>query len=167
MFTAKSRTRSTVVFLTAALMLLFVAQAALTQEHPEHPKETSEKATEHPEHPTEAMEVDMSMVADAINDYVKTDTKLKGGFFLVYDAKAKAPLLLTLTKVHEERLAKVGDNLYFACSDFREDGGKMYDLDFFMEADHGELYVTEVMIHKEDDKPRYAWFEKDGIWKRK
>lgn len=164
MFTTNSRigstvTGSTVAIVAAAFMLLFVAGTALTQEHPEHPTE----------HPTKAEEakVDMSMVAVAIADYVKTDTKLKGGFFLVYDADAKKALLLTLTKVHEERLAKIGDNLYFACSDFREDGGKMYDLDFFMEGDHHELKVTEVMIHKEEGKARYSWFEEDGIWSRK
>jgi hypothetical protein len=61
----------------------------------------------------------------------------------------------------------VGENLYFACSDFNADGGKVYDLDFFMEAQEHKLVVTEVMIHKEDGTPRYSWYEEDGVWKRK
>lgn len=144
------------------------------QEHPsEHPTEhpTKEKAkTEHPakhEHPAKTFKASTETMAKAITDYVDNDCKLKGGFFLVYDAKAKAPLLLTLTKVHTERLSQVGENLYFACSDFADENGKIYDLDFFMMSKNDKLEVTEVMIHKEDGEARYSWFEENGNWKRK
>lgn len=151
--------------LLPALLLLFGAAVAVAGEHPEHPEKEAEG--EHPEHPQDAAKIDVEMMAMAITEYVETDTKLKGGFFLVFDAVSSKPLQLTLAKVHKERLAQVGDNLYFACSDFNEKSGKLFDLDFFMMAEDGKLKVTEVMIHKEDGKPRYSWFEDQGIWKRK
>jgi len=113
-----------------------------------------------------AFKVDKATMAQAITEYINEDTKLKGGYFLFYDSKAQKPLALTLTKVHDDRLAQVGENLYFACTDFKEAGGTMYDLDFFMKSHGKKLQVTEVMLHKEADKPRYTWHEKDGMWMR-
>jgi len=128
-------------------------------------------AQEHPEHPTDKKpanpEVTIDQMARAITDYVNSDTQLKGGYFLVFDSAAKKVLQLTLDKVHKDRLSQVGDNLFFACSDFTETGGRMYDLDFFMKNVGGDLTVTDIMIHKEDGKARYEWYEEDGVWKRK
>lgn len=155
------------VLTAVALLLMFNGLAVTAGEHPEHPEQS--KQSEHPEHPEQAVKQTASIesMAKAIEDYVTSDSELKGGYFLIYDQKAQLPLLLNMTKVHKERLAKVGDNLYFACCDFKEKSGKMFDLDFFMEAENGELFVTEVMIHKEEGKARYSWFEENGIWKRK
>ena len=158
--------------LTAGLLVmaffLFAAISVPAQEHPEHPKKDEPKK-EHPEHPAkaEAAAVTVDQMALAITDYVNSDAKLKGGFFFVFDATTKKPLQLTLDKVHKEKLSQVGENLYFACSDFKEAGGKMYDLDFFMKSVDGKLTVTELMIHKEEGKPRYQWMEENGMWKRK
>jgi len=169
--TGRTATMLTALMFSAGIMVLNNS-TAFGQEHPEHPtksKESSDHAknSEHPEHPTEAFKVNIATMAKAINDYVDTDSKLKGGFFLVYDSESKSALQLTLTKVHEERLAQVGENLYFACSDFDDVSGKSFDLDFFMKKENDQLVVTEVMIHKQDGKARYSWVEKDGVWKRK
>ncbi|MCH7878655.1 MAG: hypothetical protein IH914_04995 [candidate division Zixibacteria bacterium] len=145
--------------------LLALASFGVAQEHPEHPKKA-----EHPEHPAETkttFKVDVDAMEAAITGYVDGDCKLKGGFFMVFDTKSKKALTLTLSKVHKEKLAKVGENLYFACSDFNSAGGKVFDLDFFMQETDGELVVTEVMIHKEDGSPRYTWFEEEGLWQTK
>ncbi|MDW7681750.1 MAG: hypothetical protein SCK70_14405 [bacterium] len=147
----------------AALLIFGLASGAFAQEHPkehpaEHPKEAAKSAT---------VSVTKEMMAEAIESYIKTDSALKGGYFTVYDAQAKAPLALKLDKVHQDKLAKVSDGIYFACSDFKATNGKMYDLDFFMKATDDGLKVSEVMIHKEAGKPRYRWVEKDGIWTRK
>jgi len=139
------------------LLVVLLGTALYAQEHPEHP--TKKKPA--------GPKVTTNQMAQAITDYVSTDTKLKGGYFLVNDAAAKKTLQLTLDKVHKERVSQIGDNLYFACSDFKESGGKMYDLDFFMKSVGGDLQVTEIMIHKEDGNPRYQWYEEGGIWKRK
>ncbi len=141
-----------------ALLVFSLAAGAFAQEHPEHPKEGAKKA---------AVTVTKEMMAEAIEGYIKKDAALKGGYFTVYDAQAKAPLALTLDKVHQDKLAQVSDGLYFACSDFKATDGKMYDLDFFMKGTDSGLEVSEVMIHKEAGNARYGWVEKDGIWTRK
>jgi len=139
------------------LIVLFNAVISSAGEHPEHPME----------HPSESAKVDTEAIATAITDYVATDAKLKGEYFLIYDPVSKSPLLLTLTKVHKDRLSKVGEDLYFACSDFKEKEGKVFDLVFFLRPEHGELKVTEIMIHKVEGKPRYEWYEEKGVWKHR
>jgi hypothetical protein len=141
--------------------------AAAKKEHPEHPAKAGAAKTEHPEHPkAAAMPVTKEGMAEAITGYITKDTALKGGYFCVYDGKAKAPLALMLDKVHLDKLAKVSDGLYFACCDFKAADGKMYDLDFFMKSAPMGLMVSEVAVHKEAGKPRYGWVEKEGVWSK-
>ncbi len=165
----KTKTFGMLVVIAAVALGLFSAPVIFAQEHPEHPTKAKKEKKEHPEHPTEAKAsaVTVEQMAHAITHYINSDSELKGGFFFVYDASAKKTLQLTLDKVHTERLSQCGDNLFFACSDFKSASGKMYDLDFFMESKDGKLAVTEIMIHKEDGKARYSWVEKDGVWSRK
>jgi len=179
------KTRVLTCLLTIAGVLMF-GVVAFAQEHPEkkeHPakqdakKEHPEKQDakkehpekehpEHSEHPKAAAPVTKEGMAEAITGYITKDTALKGGYFCVYDGKAKAPLALMLDKVHQDKLAKVGDGLYFACCDFKAADGKMYDLDFFMKAAPMGLMVSEVAVHKEAGKPRYGWVENDGVWSK-
>jgi len=146
--------------------------AAAKKEHPEHPAKAGAAKTEHPEHPEHpkaaATPVTKEVMIEAITGYITKDTALKGGYFCVYDGKAKAPLALMLDKVHLDKLAKVSDGLYFACCDFKAADGKMYDLDFFMKSGPGPmgLMVSEVAVHKEAGQPRYGWVEKDGVWSK-
>jgi hypothetical protein len=161
----------------------------LTGEHPsEHPK-TSEHPTEHPknvkehprrskehpskgkehlsEHPKKVKEIKINDLAKEIKKYVDKDTKLKGGYFMVYDNKANKTLLLKLKKIHKDKLAKVSRDTYFACADFEDPKGKIYDIDIFMQDKHRDhMTVTEVSIHKEAGKPRYTWHEKNGVWRK-
>jgi len=128
-------------------------------------------AAEHPaEHPTEAAApgITKDQLADAIRKYVKKDSKLKGGYFVVYDKKAQMPLALTLKKVHKDRLSTIGEGVYFVCADFETPAGKVYDLDIFMKGpDKDHLAVTKVLVHKEAGVERYTWYEEGGIWKKK
>jgi hypothetical protein len=142
------------------LLIFGLAAGAFAQERPEHPEEAAK---------AERAEVSVTqeMMAKAIEDYITKDSALKGGYFTVYDAQANVPLALKLDKVHQDKLAKVSEGLYFACSDFKATNGKMYDLDFFMKATDSGLEVSEVMIHKEAGNPRYGWVEEDGVWTRK
>lgn len=144
-----------ILVLPAFLILAGFSQLA-AQEHPEHPDQGQK-----------TFEIDKEKMAKAITDYIQEDARLKGGYFFVYDPDSKSPLQLTLDKVHKARLSQISDDTYFACSDFKEKSGKMFDLDFFMTIEDDKLVVTEVMIHKEDGKPRYVWNENDGIWSRK
>lgn len=112
--------------------------------------------------------VTIEELSDAITRYVDEDAALKGGYFLVYDTVAAKPLALTLDHVHKERLSHIGGQVYFACADFKDKNGKIYDLDVFMHGTSPEtLRVTEVTVHKEEGVARYGWFEEAGVWKRK
>ena len=142
--------------MAAALTLTVMAVATHAQEHPEHPTKTEAKKET----------VTVTMLSKAIKDYVASDSKLKGGSFLVYDPVDKKILQLTLSKVHEEKLSTLGDGVYFACADFQTPDGKTYDLDIFMKGDDKRLETTEVTVHKVDGQPRYNWSEKDGIWSK-
>ena len=138
-------------------MLLIGSQMSFAQEK-EHP--------EHPEHPEDKASMTVDGLAEAIIAYIEMDSELKGGFFLVYDGVDKKPLQLKLVKVHQDKLASLGDGVYFACTDMKASDGTLYDLDFFMkQTDHG-LKTTEVAVHKKSGEPRYGWKETDGIWKK-
>ncbi len=153
------------LILTLAVALAFVAGKVAAQEHPqEHPKEhpTAKKTDKKAQ-----ADVSMADLSAAIKNYVAKDAELKGGYYLVYDPVNKKTLELTLDKVHEERLSKVVDGVYFACADFKASDGKIYDLDIFMKGDKSKLQVNEVTIHKEAGNPRYGWVEENGVWQRK
>jgi hypothetical protein len=130
------------------------------QEHPgEHPQE----------HPAGTKKSGLSTndLAEAIQNYVKREAALKGGFFLVYDKGADRTLTLTLERVHRERLSRVAADTYFACADFKSAEGKTYDLDVFMRGPSKDaLEVTEISVHKEDGKERYNWVERNGVWSK-
>ena len=151
--------------LAIAVGLFFLTDlTAWAQEHPtEHPKATPQpKKTEK----TEAS-LTMADLSKAIKDYVAKDAKLKGGYFLVYDPVSNKTLEMTLDKVHEDRLSKVADGVYFACVDCKATDGKLYDVDIFMKGDKSNLEVNEVSVHKVDGSPRYGWAEEGGVWKKK
>ena len=128
----------------------------------EHPREGKEEEHPSPKKPTLTKE----SLAKAIGDYVQKETTLRGGFFMVYDPVAKKTLLLTLVKVHEDRLSPLGNGVYFACADFKTADNHIYDLDFIMKESKSGLEVNEITIHKEEGKARYTWIEENGIWKR-
>lgn len=153
---SKGRVAGTV--LAVFVMLFFSAAVATAQEHPsEHPQE----------HPSSNAEVTKETLAMAITDYVDKESNLKGGYFMVFDNVAKEPLALTLDKVHKEKLASLGNGVYFACADFKATNGNLYDLDIFMQEGHDGLVVSDISVHKVEGNPRYTWIEKDGIWKKK
>ena len=153
----------------AVLVCFLFWAVGLAQEHPEHPKQPPKTTKqENPEHPKkETSPLTTTELAKGIKDYVAKDSELKGGYLLIYDPSIKKSLELTLTKVHEDKLSQVGENLYFACSDFKATNGKTYDLDFFMKQGENGLEMTEISIHKEEGKPRYSWAEEKGLWVRK
>ena len=106
--------------------------------------------------------VTKNTLAKAIEDHVAK----AGTTFSFSDPATKKQLSLTLLRVHKDRLSRIGADLYFACSDFKEAGGKVYDLDFWVKTSGDKLSVTKTMLHKEDGKARYTWHEHDGVWKQ-
>jgi len=145
-----------------AAMLCLLAGPLAAQEHPEHPKQQQK---EHPQK-EEAGKLTLDELAEAITDYIEHDARLKGGFFLVYDAVDKKPLQLELVKVHKDKLATLGEGVYFACTDMKTPDGTVYDLDFFMKKTSHGVDATEVAVHKKSGTPRYGWKEEAGVWKK-
>lgn len=142
------------------LIAMFAATGGvIAGEHPaEHPKEGKKGKSK----------VTKQQLAKKIENYVENEAKLKGGYFLVYDKKAKETLALTLEKVHKKRLATIGKGQYFACADFKATNGKVYDLDIFMNGPNANhLNISQITVHKEDGKARYTWYQEDGLWKTK
>ena len=147
----------------AAFAILIAAGYGFAQEHPGH-------SAEHPSSrpsKTESSYLTKEELAEAIEAYVAEDAALHGGFFLVYDDVDEMPLVLSLKKVHKERLSKIADDEYFACADFTTPEGKVYDLDILMKGkEKKHLDVTEIIVHKEAGEARYTWHEHDGLWMR-
>lgn len=155
--------------LTSSLMLLWLTPAAVAQEHPEHPKD---KKAEHPEHPKEAKAEEVTLtvkeLAVAVKEYIEMESEENDGYFSVKDDQQNKTLQLELTKVHEERLASLGNNVYFVCADFKGTDGNTYDIDIFMEgASKDDLEATDTSVHKMNGKERYTWHEEKGVWKKK
>jgi hypothetical protein len=143
-------------------MMLGSLMALGAQEHPgkpvEHPGKSAAKVT--------AEDIRKGMQA-----YIAKDTQLKGGYFLIWDGQAKRPRVLQLVRVHDklnkltaadyERIFKAKAptaEVYFACCDFREVGGKAtLDLDFFMQATPAGIEPFRIVIHKENGKPRLQY----------
>jgi|MudIll2142460700_1097286.scaffolds.fasta_scaffold03389_3 hypothetical protein len=142
--------------------LLFISLQSLASEHPkEHPSGKPSSG----EVPKPLTKKEMSA---AIQSYVEKEAKKYGGYYEIYDDLQKKNLYLKLKKIHDERLSHVGNDVYFFCVDLVDKDGKVYDLDFFMKRGPGsDLNVTEVTIHKQEGKERYAWYEEKGIWKKK
>ncbi|NOX38728.1 MAG: hypothetical protein GXO78_14455 [Calditrichaeota bacterium] len=155
--------------------VLFAQEHPTTQEHPTKKKEkqehpTKSKAKEHPsEHPTsKARKITKETLAEAIEAYVNAEAKKHDGYFVFMDDKEKKELKLKLVKVHKERLARISEDVYFACADFKTPDGQVYDLDIFMKGKTADdLTFTEIMLHKKNGVPRYTWYEENGVWKRK
>lgn len=143
---------------------------AIAQEHPsantvEHPSSMKKGA---PSCKIVKNKLTKQQLAAAISSYINKETALKGGYFLMYDKKAHKDLVLTLLKVHKDRLSTIGNGIYFACTDFKTKKGKIYDLDFFMKGSSVKnMVVTDISIHKEAGVARYTWFQKNGIWMKK
>jgi len=152
-------------FLVAASVPLFLlaSQRALAQaEHPkkEHPKK---------EHPTEKQAgLSKTDLAGAIRAWVEKESAVSGGWLKVEDPVQGKTLQLKLEKVHDDKLAQVKPDEYFACADFVEKDGTKYDIDIFMQGKtKGDLKETEVTVHKVNGKERYTWYEENGVWKKK
>jgi hypothetical protein len=86
-----------------------------------------------------------------------------GGYF--YLKTDEHDLKLQLVRVHTEYLSNLGPRRHFACVDLADVSGDVYDVDFFLEGDPGNMTVTETTLHKLNGKPYYAWKQrKDKTW---
>ncbi|NNE76676.1 MAG: transglutaminase domain-containing protein, partial [Pricia sp.] len=88
-----------------------------------------------------------------------------GGYFHI--ATEEEELRLKLVRVHTEYLSNLGPRRHFACVDLADISGDVYDVDFFLAGDPGNMTVTETTLHKLNGKPFYTWKQrKDKTWYR-
>lgn len=86
-----------------------------------------------------------------------------GGYFNM--STEEKDLRLQLVRVHTEYLSNLGPRRHFACVDLADVSGDVYDVDFFLEGDPGNMTVTETTLHKLNGKPFYTWKQReDKTW---
>ena len=154
----------------ALSVALFFAPAAtiLAQEHPEHPKRSTEPPKQGPEHPKKGgaeKQVSTADISAGIRKNIDAQSKkgADGKFRVKYEGQ---DLALDLVKVHDDRLQDLGGGKYFACVDMKATDGKTYDIDFFLTGQPGKMKVTETSVHKIDGKPLYNWKEENVKWQK-
>lgn len=100
-----------------------------------------------------------------IERHIEEQIRLGGGYFhLPFGEKE---LRLKLVRVHTEYLANLGPRSHFACVDLANIDGNVYDVDFFLVGDQGEMTVTETTVHKINGQPFYVWKQnRDKTWRR-
>ena len=71
-----------------------------------------------------------------------------------------------LVRVHTQYLSVLKRGSYFACVDLADELGDVYDVDFFLEGEPGNMHVTRTKVHKLNGKPRYTWKQnkEDKTW---
>jgi transglutaminase-like putative cysteine protease len=90
----------------------------------------------------------------------------EGGGYFNMTTEGKE-LRLQLVRVHTEYLSNLGPRRHFACVDLADVSGDVYDVDFFLAGDPGNMTVTETTLHKLNGKPFYTWKQrKDKTWYR-
>ncbi|PCI39707.1 MAG: hypothetical protein COB53_02715 [Elusimicrobia bacterium] len=135
-----------------------------TQEHAEHPKKHSKKRKKHKKkHKWVKNSKTMKAFVAAVESYV-AEKEENDGSFQVYDNKLKKTWNLSLVRIHKKRIARLGEDKFFACADFETVGKgrrKTLDLDFFVTRVDGEFVVDEIPVHKVNGKRRYTYNSKN------
>lgn len=143
------------------LLSLFLVSFILVACSPSEKTETSK------EEETEKLEVSskasIEEIEAGIRRYIAEKTQADGGYFIIEDTVGL--LKLQLVRVHTEYLSSLGPNRQFACVDLADINGDVYDVDFFLEGETGNMHVTETSVHKLNGKPFYSWKQrKDKTW---
>jgi hypothetical protein len=114
---------------------------------------------------TPKKKVSIAEIEEGIKAYIDEETKQNEGYFLVKEEKKE--LRLKLVRVHTEYLSNLGPSRHFACVDLADEKGDVYDVDFFLEGEPGNMRVTETSLHKLNGKPYYTWKQVvDKTWRR-
>ena len=125
---------------------------------------SGERTNETAQAPDTVAKVKIAEIEAGIKSYIDQETR-EDGFFYVNDADKE--LRMKLVRVHTEYLSNLGPKRHFACVDLADVSGDVYDVDFFLSGEPGNMDVTETTVHKLNGKPFYAWKQQeDKTWKR-
>lgn len=135
----------------------------LGAEHPgsEHPGESEE----HPGEGESEKQGSFGAVAIKVSmmGHIRSKTRAGNGTFRIEDPKTGEELALEFVKIHDPVRELPEKGVYFACTDFRVQGGpegKRYDLDFWLKPKGNELEVVRTRIHKHPVKENGKWTKK-------
>ena len=115
---------------------------------------------------TPIQKVNISEIEAGIKAFIAKTTAENEGYFPVKDENND--LKMKLVRVHTEYLSNLGPGRHFACVDLVDVSGDVYDVDFFMNGEPGNMNVTETKVHKLNGKPFYSWKQnkEDKTWYR-
>lgn len=139
------------------LVLILLIVVACNQK--EEKKEEKEIAS------AEIPKVVTSDIEEGIKNHIARKVEEGEGYF--HMNTDEHDLKLQLVRVHTEYLSNLGPRRHFACVDLADISGDVYDVDFFLDGDPGNMSVTETTLHKLNGKPYYTWKQrKDKTWHR-
>ena len=157
-----------IITATFVALLFTPIMPVLAGEHPEHPQGGQPPpmpATRNTPPTATAAVVSKADISAGIKKNIASDSKRATDkkFHAKYKGK---DLALDLIKVHDDRVSNLGGGKYFACVDMKATDGTVYDIDFFLTGNPGNMAVTETAVHKINGKPLYNWKEVGGVWKK-
>src|SRR5687768_2248193 len=144
------------LFLIAVVFIIFACDSGTPSESQtaDQPQAASQPRTK------------ISEIEAGIKAHIAEKSEENDGFFHVQEKDKR--LRMKLVRVHTEYLSNLGPKRHFACVDLADDSGDVYDVDFFLSGDPGNMNVTETSIHKLNGKPFYTWKQKqDKTWERR
>jgi len=117
---------------------------------------------------TKGSELPKVVTADieaGIKAHIAREVEAGDGYF--YMKTDEGELRLELVRVHTEYLSNLGPGRHFACVDLADVSGDVYDVDFFLSGDPGNMVVDETTLHKLNGRPYYTWKQQpDKTWTR-
>lgn len=100
------------------------------------------------------------LFALAVRRHVRGIATASGGVFALRDDVLKKRWELKMGRIHQNRLASLGQGRYFTCVDFEEDGGgDAVDLDFYAVQTKEGWKIEKTLIHAVRGVPRFAYDE--------
>ncbi|MEJ2584271.1 MAG: transglutaminase-like domain-containing protein [Robiginitalea sp.] len=144
--------------ITRIFLVLLLALASACNFGEKQEKERETKGEEVPKVVTADIEA-------GIKAHIAREVKAGDGFFHMKTDEGE--LSLELVRVHTEYLSNLGPRRHFACVDLADVSGDVYDVDFFLSGDPGDMVVDETTLHKLNGKPFYTWKQReDKTWSR-
>lgn len=143
--------------ITTGILLSFLFYACQSPNSEEAKEQTIAETA------TSKKKVTIEEVEAGIRANIEARVKDGEGYFNYQ--KDSVDLSLKLVRVHTEYLSVLGPNEFFACVDLATENGDVYDMDFFMSGEPGDMKVTRTDLHKLNGKPYYTWKKaEDKTW---
>lgn len=81
------------------------------------------------------------------------DSSMRGGKLEILDPRSGQARTVTFVELHDA-VHRTGDGSAYACADFKDESGKLYDVDVYVRGEDGGYRLKELVLHKADGKDR-------------